>query len=270
MPDCFIIMPITAPDAMVASYSGGKDHFKHVLKHLFEPAIEKAGFTPIPPIAKGSDLIHAEIIKKLEKADLVLCDMSTLNANVFFELGIRTAVDKPVCMVKDELTTRVPFDTAVVNFHEYASSLSAWEMKQQLADLTDHLKNSADGSGQHNTLWKVFGLSTRAALGEGQVTSADKIELLNLKIDGLARKMDEGRGEFRKAGPPSRIDLVLECARNLGFHVGTAREDGDMLDLLLDAPAPADLSTARQLLDAYAHKLGISLNISWAGYRNPH
>jgi len=90
-------MPISTPKHLVGSYSGGEDHFIHVLDHLFVPAIEKVGLNPIPPIAEGSDIIHARIIENIEKTDLILCDMSTLNPNVFFELGIRTAVDKPVC-----------------------------------------------------------------------------------------------------------------------------------------------------------------------------
>ena len=124
---CFIIMPITTPDSFVEIYRDGKDHFKHVLECLFIPAVEKAGFEAIPPIAKGSDLIHAEIIKNLETADLVLCDMSCLNPNVFFEFGIRTSLNKPVSVVKDELTVNVPFDTGILNNKEYDSKLDTWE-----------------------------------------------------------------------------------------------------------------------------------------------
>jgi len=117
---CFIIMPITTPDNMVDQYehSGGKDHFKHVLDCLFVPAVKEAGYEPIPPTTKGSDIIHAGIIQNLETADLVLCDMSSLNPNVFFEFGIRTSLNKPVCVVKDDLTKKVPFDTGIINHHE--------------------------------------------------------------------------------------------------------------------------------------------------------
>ena len=103
MPSCFIAMPIGTPDS--SQYQGDRDHFKHVLEHLFVPAIEMAGMNPVRPVVKGSDLIHAEIIKQLETAELVLCDISTLNANVFFELGIRTALNRPVCIIRDELTS---------------------------------------------------------------------------------------------------------------------------------------------------------------------
>jgi nucleoside 2-deoxyribosyltransferase len=117
-------MPISTPEHLVPKYSGDKDHFFHVLEHLFVPAVERNKFNAVRPIAEGSDVIHAEIIKNLEKADLVLCDASSLNANVFYELGIRTALDKPVCIVRDELTPKIPFDTTIINHHVYESSLT--------------------------------------------------------------------------------------------------------------------------------------------------
>ena len=88
---CFIIMPVTTP-ADVAERYNDKNHFGHVLDCLFVPAVEKAELEPVEPIASGSDLIHARIIKNLENTDVVLCDVSILNPNVFFELGDRKSV----------------------------------------------------------------------------------------------------------------------------------------------------------------------------------
>jgi len=96
---CFIITPITTPEPFVSKYKGDDHHFTHVLDHLFIPALRILSIEPIPPSTKGSEIIHGEIIRNLESADLVLCDMSILNPNVFFELGIRTALNKPVCMI---------------------------------------------------------------------------------------------------------------------------------------------------------------------------
>ena len=120
---CFIIMPISVPEEAVDTYRDGTAHFTNVLDCLFVPGVEGAGFTAIPPQAEGAEVIQADIIRNLETADLVLCDMSSLNPNVFFEFGIRTSLNKPVCVVKDDLTQRVPFDTGIINHHEYRSSL---------------------------------------------------------------------------------------------------------------------------------------------------
>ncbi|NTV68159.1 MAG: hypothetical protein HGB06_10895 [Chlorobaculum sp.] len=154
---CFIIMPITVPEVVKDRYRDGCEHFKHVLECLLMPAVEKAGFRAIPPLARGSDLIHAEIIKQLETTDLVLCDMSALNPNVFFEFGIRTSLNKPVCVVKDDLTKHIPFDTGIINFHEYLSALEPWDLTKEINVLSEHIKTSYERSEGRNTLWKYFG-----------------------------------------------------------------------------------------------------------------
>ncbi|HSR17472.1 MAG TPA: hypothetical protein VLM39_05190 [Ignavibacteriaceae bacterium] len=126
-PTCFIIMPITVPENYLPLYGNDPDHFIHVMEHLFIPAIEDAGFNPRKPIAMGGDVIQGNIIRNVEQSDLVLCDMSILNANVFFELGMRTSLNKSVCLVKDSFTTNLPFDTHIVNHLEY-KSIAVWDI----------------------------------------------------------------------------------------------------------------------------------------------
>lgn len=194
---CFVIMPITVPAPMVEKYPDGEIHFQHVYHCLFEPSIRKAGFTPIPPKAEGSDLIHAGIIGNLESADLVLCDMSCLNPNVFFEWGIRTALNKPVCVVKDELATYVPFDIGILNYQEYESTLPVWEIEAEQEKLTAHLIASATKAGEENALWKYFGLSPKTKGQPYQVPEgADgKLEYIAMQVESLAKRMEAMAGE---------------------------------------------------------------------------
>lgn len=183
MPTCFIIMPITTAEQMIGQYGNDKQHFIHVLEHLFVPAIEKATFSAILPIASGADLIHAEIIRNLESSDLVLCDMSSLNANVFFELGIRTAVDRPVCLVTDTCTSKIPFDTGLLNYHTYDATLAPWTLFNEITALVEHITKSVNSSKGRNTLWRHFGLTTRAELVPPESPVEEK---LNLILDRLA------------------------------------------------------------------------------------
>jgi len=187
---CFIIMPITTPADMIETYRDGKDHFTHVLECLFVPGVEKAGFDPIRPIAKGADLIHAGIVENLETADMVLCDMSTLNANVFFEFGIRTSLNKPVCVVKDDLTKRVPFDVGVLNYHEYLSSLGMESGPNQIERLAVHIRESSERSDGQNTLWKYFGMKSEAVPYEGKKGEEGKLDYLSTQVDAMRQKLD--------------------------------------------------------------------------------
>jgi hypothetical protein len=40
MANCFIVMPITTPEALVSVYGSDREHFHHVLEHLFVPAVD--------------------------------------------------------------------------------------------------------------------------------------------------------------------------------------------------------------------------------------
>ena len=184
-------MPISTPENLVSTYGNDPDHFHHVLEHFFVPAVEKSGFTAIRPLAQGSDVIHAEIIKNIEKADVVLCDISSLNANVFFELGIRTALNKPVCIVKDEVTTKIPFDTVIINHHTYASSLAPWTLASEIDKLVAHIKNSVERSAGQNPLWRYFGITRPAELPDKPHNANEQFELIRIQLDGLNRKLDE-------------------------------------------------------------------------------
>lgn len=181
-PTCFIIMPISTPGIYHERYKEDKDHFKHVLDCLFIPAVEEAGFTPIPPIAEGAEHIHAKIIETLSDCDLVLCDMSILNANVFFELGVRTALDKPVALIADSDTVNVPphipFDVRNINFHEYNPSLAAYDTKVEIPKLVTHIKSCAKTSDGRNTLWKYYGISQSGSLNQEDATISNKLDLI--------------------------------------------------------------------------------------------
>jgi hypothetical protein len=203
---CFIIMPITVPEAWLDKYRDGKEHFNHVLDCLFVPSVKRAGFKPIPPKATGSDLIHAGIIENLETSDIVLCDMSCLNPNVFFEFGIRTSLNKPVCVVRDELTPKVPFDTGILNHQEYQSSLETWLIEAEIEKLSKHLTASVERSKGQNTLWKYFGLKTEASAYEVEAGAESKLDYLTLQMDSVREQLEALSSELEHEAGESDVD----------------------------------------------------------------
>jgi DNA-binding XRE family transcriptional regulator len=183
-------MPIsTRPDSL-ESYNQDVDHFLHVLDCLFIPAIEASNLQPILPKVVGSDVIHGEIIKNLSSADLVLCDMAQLNANVFFEFGIRTALNKPVALVTDEATPTIPFDTGIVNYHRYDSSLQGWLIKSEVERLSEHINKTLASEPERNSLWKYFGIAHSGFFSTEQATPDDKLSLLIQKVEAMQNVLD--------------------------------------------------------------------------------
>jgi hypothetical protein len=181
-------MPVSTPDDLLKDYGNDAQHFIHVLEHLFIPSVKACGLEPIPPLVAGSDVIHGEIVKNLSASSLVLCDMSQLNPNVFFEFGIRTALNKSVALVVDDKTRRIPFDTGIINYHKYESDLRPWAIEDERAKLTKHIEKTLESDPDKNALWKYFGVTqTGSLLNPEQITSEDKVDLILNKLDFLTK-----------------------------------------------------------------------------------
>jgi hypothetical protein len=189
-PKCFIIMPLTTPENYLEAYRGDVEHFLHVLERLFIPAIEQAGFEPIKPIAKGSENIQALIIKKLETSDLVFCDMSLLNPNVFFEFGIRTSLNKPICLVVDDKTPKIPFDPGTINHHKYNSSMLVWDVEREINKIVSHIIESKEQLEDGNPLWKYFGISNVAIPVKPKSGEDGKLDYLMSQVKIIANRLN--------------------------------------------------------------------------------
>lgn len=223
--ECFIIAPISTPPDRVSVYAGDVDHCEHVLDHLLAPAVEKAGFVPVKPKAKGSELIHGEIVRNLQEAPFVLCDMSGLNPNVFFELGVRTAMNKPICLTIDAQTKKAPFDLAVINHHEYVHDLRPWVLPTEIDKLSEHIRQSA--AKRDNALWTYFALRISAKPAAADSKDASVMDLILREMEGLRKSFNE-REHLRLRGDPpllqnesTREEMVIEAkARVLAAQMG--------------------------------------------------
>lgn len=197
-------MPITTHPHEVERYNGDLQHWMHVMRTLFVPAIEAAGFEPIEPAAQGSDMIHGRIIEHLATADMVLCDLSSHNPNVFFELGVRTALDKPIALVVDE-HTKLPFDLNGLNTQTYASTLLGWELADQTKVIGDHLVAAVASCSGANPMWRRFGLNMTAERPsqEGSATDA-RIELILDELSDIRQEQRRQRSD-EALSPSARL-----------------------------------------------------------------
>jgi hypothetical protein len=205
MKTCFVAMPVTVPPSSQGPYEDA-DHFLQVYVHLFVPALREVEYEPISPIHTGSEIIHAEIVKNLHEADLVLCDISTLNANVFFEFGIRTALDKPICLVADSTTLQIPFDAGIINRHVYPARLRIGNIDQERQRLVLHLKETlAKGDGR-NALWKHFGIETTGQFHPASYSESDRLDHIIQMLNALSR-------EAAPKGPKRGFNVMLDALR---------------------------------------------------------
>jgi hypothetical protein len=180
----------------------------------------KAGFKPIRPEAKGSDIIQAGIIKHLAEADLVLCDMSILNANVFYELGIRTALDKPICLISDDKLEKFPFDTAILNCLKYSSTLKSWEIQAHIDLLAEHIADAYEKAEGRNSMWKYFGVTTQITEFKPEATNLeDKVDMLTREVMALRADKTANSTTANKAPTPLAKALANSLPDNTKFAI---------------------------------------------------
>jgi tetratricopeptide (TPR) repeat protein len=126
--ECFLIMPIRKPG------SEEYDHFRALRDTVLEPVFYQMGYnvSRADDIAK-SGAITADILARLATADLVVADLTNLNPNVFYELGVRhTLRGQGTIMIVDTSRTAVPFDLAPYRVIEFTPDLRGIEKLREM------------------------------------------------------------------------------------------------------------------------------------------
>ncbi len=114
---CFIMMPFAPPHG---------DYYSKVYK----PAIEKAGLRPIRADTEifGTGKIMDQIWSGINDAKVLVAELTTRNPNVFYELGLAHALEKPVVLVCGN-ETDVPFDLKHIRVIYYDTTDPFWGNK---------------------------------------------------------------------------------------------------------------------------------------------
>lgn len=137
---CFIIMPI----ADHPSYENG--HFNRVYEYLIKPACKNAGYKAIrADDSKASHMIMFDILKKIVQCDMAICDLSTKNANVFYELGLRQAFNKKTILITDG-KEKAPFDISGFRYVQYSPALRVDQCAQDINKITEMLNETTVAS----------------------------------------------------------------------------------------------------------------------------
>lgn len=127
---CFVLMPFREP-------------FNRYYSTIFEPAVKAVNLKPL----RGDSLyrpspIMGDVWKMTQDADVLLAELTTQNANVFYELGLAHAIGKPVILVSETMDD-VPFDLRPLRVLTYDKNDPAWGAQLKLK-ITESLKEILD------------------------------------------------------------------------------------------------------------------------------
>src|SRR5918996_979199 len=108
-PLCFVLMPFgKKPDT-----AGSIIDFDAVYKDLISLAISEADLDPLRADEEMTGgIIHKPMFERLILCEYAVADLTTANANVFYELGIRHAIRPWSTVLIFAEGGRLPFDVA--------------------------------------------------------------------------------------------------------------------------------------------------------------
>ena len=192
--DCFIIMPITDPP----DYENG--HFKKIYEDIFIPACKEVGLEPIrADDVMETGMIHIEILQKLIHSSMAICDLSSHNPNVLFELGIRQAFDKPTVLVQEEGTKQI-FDIAPLKYCIYRKNHIYREVVEDQKNLASFLKETAASMDKGEIVNSIVKLLNIAKATIGEDTSD-----VSVAYSYILSEINQLKNEFRRKVPSYSI-----------------------------------------------------------------
>ena len=213
--DCFVIMPI----AECEGYE--PDHFAHVYNDIIKPAVARTDYIATrADEVKETNLIHLDILKKLIDAPIAICDLSTRNPNVLFELGIRQAFDKPVVLIQEKGTPKI-FDIAPLRYLEYSKDMRYHEVietQNKLCEAINATKGVETEAGNINSIVKLMALSSPALMPNLDNNNKEllSLDVVRSQISDLRMMMEMMIHENRRpsAKPVSMAAVEYERISN--------------------------------------------------------
>jgi tetratricopeptide (TPR) repeat protein len=239
LPLCFVVMPFgTKPDGQ-----GGKVDFDAVYEQLIAPAIEEAGLQPLradDELVGG--IIHKPMFERLILSDYAVADLTTANANVFYEIGVRHAVRPYSTVLIGADVQRTPFDLAIDRIRPYTLDgagrpANVAEEHAMLVEALRHARAAATDSPVFQLVDdlptpQIDRLKTDVFREQAEYSVTVKRRLTQARSDGTEalRALEGELGEPQDVEAGVLVDLLLS------YRATSAWED--MIRVVESLPAP--------------------------------
>ena len=236
MKKCFIISPIGKPG------TDTYQHFQALFNNLLQPTVASFGYdvTRSDEVTKAG-AITKEIVTRLGQADLVIADLTNLNPNVFYELGVRHALrGRGTLMILDSLSQeKIPFDLSAYRVINFESNL------QGIGKLQDELRKyietfETDLIGQDNPVHDWL-----PALPSDVLASADKSadKVFRIRIKELEGQIQQYVSRYGKLEQLDETGLdALEVIEDAIQEVSTGHSPFEIIEAATNAAQQRNLN----------------------------
>ena len=246
---CGLIMPIASNDG------GTAEHWRQV-REIITSAISSLNLrVQMVSESEAVNVIHKNIVQNIFANEIVICDVSSRNPNVMFELGMRLAFDKPVVIIKDR-DTPFSFDIGNMQHIEYPHSLNYIEILSFQEELLNKVKftmNETEVAKSSGGKYSPF-LSNYAIteVSEIKIKHMDKDDYIIGKLNELTESLrglssqDEVKPNVRKVG--GRESFSEAIVKDLLKMLSEAEKEG-----LVGSLDDAELLCKEALEFRYSH-----------------
>jgi tetratricopeptide (TPR) repeat protein len=188
---CFVVMPFGIKPKNDGT--NGTYNFDKVYRVIIQRAISNVNMKPLrADETEGNRIVHADMFKDLRDRPVVLADLSLLNPNVMYELGIRHVMSPTgtVLMANEETIKKLPFDIALSRTisYKYDGEHLDWDEVERVVPLLqaaiEEARRGSPDSPVYAFLERVLSSST---VTEEMPLSEDPNIYSNL--DGYQRKI---------------------------------------------------------------------------------
>ena len=247
-PLCFVLMPFgKKPGA-----GGAMIDFDAVYRDLIAPAIEEAELEPLRADEEMTGgIIHKPMFERLILCEYAVADLTTANANVFYELGIRHAVRPWSTVLIFDEASRLPFDVAPLRAFPYRLTPEGVpkDIASTKAALADRLREARKAVTDSPIFQLVDGFPeidhTKTDVFRDRVRYSAKIKerLARARKDGAEalRAVEKELGKIEDLESGVVIDLFLSYRAARGWE--------EMIDLVdrMSPPLAATVMVQEQL-----------------------
>src|SRR5579863_3956476 len=154
-PVCFVLMPF----GVKMDAAGRAINFDHVYEQIFKPAVTAADLLPIrADEEQAQGFIHKLMYERILLSEFAIADLTILNANVYYELGIRHAARPETTVLTMALGSPLPFDVGPLRALSYTLGVDGVpdNAATALAALTQRLIECRQHRGMDSPLFQLL------------------------------------------------------------------------------------------------------------------
>jgi len=207
-----------------------RDHFTGVYKRIIKPAAEALGYNVVrSDTNRAPGNITNDIVNGLAESNIVIADLTSANANVFFELGTRHAFRKSGTVHIMDKSHKLPFDLRNYRVIEYTTDLVDQEnIINLISEAIKHREKSPEKSD--NPIHDALSDLPMNILQAGDNALKDQIERLQERTDILEKEREKLQARLYELNPEEKysnenddeidIDKLLDEADTIHSTTG--------------------------------------------------